>query len=354
MGQRTPWDAGYHLLFEQPRVMRDLLRGFVPGEVLRGVTVESIEPQKTDFYNKHFKKRDGDMLVKLRRNDGTSAYLWFLLEFQVQPERFMAVRIGTYLFWLYEHLIQSQALGADGELPPVFAMVFYHGERKWSVPNGLGGLIALPKHSLLWPWQPQVRFHLLQEQEVDTGPLEHNKNVAGLLIRLNQCREAKDFAAVIGRLTAVVRGDEDRELSRLLLRWIVEVLAPKHEVDLTVQDVEPLVEDKTMGLEHHAEEIIQGFKNMGVAQGLLEGRKIGHAEGHKEGHAAGLKSGQSGAQKRALLTVLEARFGADPRWNALLEAAQSSERFDEVLRRATVADSADAFVREAREVLGLG
>ncbi len=81
--EQVPWDGGYHLLFEHPRLMKDLLRGFMPREVLAEVDVEGVEREKTDFYTDGFQKRDGDMLLKLPRRGGGEAYLWFLLEFQV-------------------------------------------------------------------------------------------------------------------------------------------------------------------------------------------------------------------------------------------------------------------------------
>ncbi len=329
--QQIPWDGGYHLLFEHPRLMKDLLRGFVPREVLKEVDVEGLEWEKTDFYNDHFKKRDGDMLVKLRRRDGGDAYLWFLLEFQVRSEWFMSVRVGTYIFWLYEHLMRTLGLRSGDELPPVFAMVFYHGADPWTAPRGLDGLIGLAQRSPLWPWQPQVQFLLLEEQKVDTEAVVGEQNLAGVLIRLNQCRTSQDFARVIEEMGRVVAGDGDRELRRLLVEWIGTVLTRKHKVKLSKREIEPLLEGKPMGLEHNIDAIIEDFKRVG----------------REEGFEKGLLSGR----EEALLTVLEARFGASQSWGAVLEAVEGSGSAGEALRLASTAANKQAFEAALQELL---
>ena len=333
--EQVPWDGGYHLLFEHPRLMKDLLRGFMPREVLAEVDVEGMEREKTDFYTDGFQKRDGDMLLKLPRRWGGEAYLWFLLEFQVQPERFMALRVCTYISLLYEHLVKTRSLGSGDDLPPVFAMVFYHGQRHWKAPTGLDGLIGLPQGSLLWPWQLQSKFFLLQEQAVDAGEVAGGQNLARALIRLNQCRTSQDFARVIEEISRAAAGDGDRELRRLLVEWIRTVLTRKHKVELSLREIEPLLEGKPMGLEHNIDAIIEDFKRVG----------------REEGFEKGLLSGREEGRSVALLTVLEARFGASPSWGAVLKDLEGSGSMGEALRLASTAADGQAFEAALQELL---
>ncbi len=337
--QQIPWDGGYHLLFEHPRLMKDLLRGFVPREVLEEVDVEGMEWEKTDFYNDHFKKRDGDVLVKLRRRDGGDAYLWFLLEFQVRSERFMSVRVGTYIFWLYEHLMRTLGLGATGQLPPVFAMVFYHGAERWKAPEGLDGLIDLPHGSPLWAWQPQVKFWLLEEQRVDAQGVSGGENLASALIGLNQCRTGRDFALAIEHMGRVLSKDGDRELRRLLVEWIKIVLLKKHKVELSQQEIEPLLEGESVGLEHHVDAIVEDFKRMGREEGLERGLE----QGLEQGLEKGLEKGRKEGRHAALMTVLEARFGASDDWEGVVEAVKGCDGVGEALRLASTAVDKEAF-----------
>ncbi len=306
--------------------MKDLLRGFAPEEVLDEVDVERIEAEKTDFYTEHFQKRDGDMLLKLPRRGGGDAYLWFLLEFQVRSEWFMSARVCTYLALLHEHLIRTLKLRTGDALPPVFAMVLYHGKDRWSAPTTLGGLIGLPPRSSLWVWQPQVRFLLLQEQE--TNVTGKGDNLAGLLIKLNQCRTGQDFANVIRQMGQAVSRDEDRDLRRLLVEWIVQVLAKKHKVKISAQDMGPLLEGRPMGLEHHIDGIVEDFKRMGH------------------------ENGRNRSEDLALRTVLEARFGVSERWQVVIEASWQHSAFEEVLRLASTSPDEKAFWEGVQGVFG--
>ncbi len=296
------------------------------------------------------------MLLKLPRRTGGDAYLWLLLEFQVRPERFMALRVLVYVVLLYEHLLRTEVVGSLGKLPPVFAVVFYHGERKWSAPTQLGGLIDLPPESPLQPWQPEGRFYLLKEQVLQTGPVETCTNAAELLIRLNQCRDASAFALVIKRLAQVLSVEDDRQLNRLLVHWIHGVLLCKHDIDLRPEDVKPLMEEHTVGLEQYAEEIIKGFKDMGLEEGRAighaEGLAEGHAEGRAEGHAEGRLQGVEQGQREALLMMLDVRFGGAEPWEGLVELGVESGQLQALIRLAIAAQDKGAFVEAAKELLG--
>ena len=57
-------------------------------------------------------------------------YVYLLLEFQSTVDRFMAVRILSYVGLLYQDLIRSGQLTASGQLPPVLPLVLYNGVRR--------------------------------------------------------------------------------------------------------------------------------------------------------------------------------------------------------------------------------
>jgi hypothetical protein len=62
-------------------------------------------------------------------------YVYLLLEFQSTVDRFMAVRILSYVGLLYQDLIRSGQLTASGQLPPVLPLVLYNDVRRWQAPK---------------------------------------------------------------------------------------------------------------------------------------------------------------------------------------------------------------------------
>jgi hypothetical protein len=49
------------------------------------------------------------------------------MEFQSQPDPWMAMRMLVYVGLLYQELIKSKHFTDRGKLPPVFPLVLYNG-----------------------------------------------------------------------------------------------------------------------------------------------------------------------------------------------------------------------------------
>ncbi len=64
--------------------------------------------------------------------------------------------------------------------------------------------------------------------------------------------------------------------------------------------------------------------------------------------------GREEGRSVALLTVLEARFGASPLWGAVLKDLEGSGSMGEALRLASTAADGQAFEAALRELLGKG
>ena len=106
----------------------------------------------------------------------------------------MAVRVGAYVFLLYQHLIKEKQITPETGLPPVFPLVLYNGEQPWPSAQKLSELFALPSASRLWAWQPQVSYHLLEERRY---PKEAGNSVAGLLFEMENFENVAHLDSVI-------------------------------------------------------------------------------------------------------------------------------------------------------------
>ncbi|TBV10804.1 Rpn family recombination-promoting nuclease/putative transposase [Stutzerimonas kirkiae] len=94
-------DTGYKLLFSNPEFVRDLLLGFVPQDWVGQVDFSSLEMLNGHYVSEDMQGRYEDMVWRLKLGDDDWVYLYLLLEFQSTPDRFMALRLLTYvgLFW---------------------------------------------------------------------------------------------------------------------------------------------------------------------------------------------------------------------------------------------------------------
>ena len=157
-------DSGYHLLFSNPKLVEDLFRSFVPEPWVKHLDFATLERVNAKLHADNLERRDGDIIYRVSHTHGTHVYLYLLLEFQSTPDYWMAVRVGTYVFLLYQHLIREQLITAEAGLPPVFPLVLYNGDAPWNAATDLSKLLNLAEGTPLRAWQPKIKYYLLEER----------------------------------------------------------------------------------------------------------------------------------------------------------------------------------------------
>jgi len=138
--RRADHDGGYHLLFGHPRVLADLLSGFIDEPWVDLIDLDSLERVNAKLHAHLLLRCDGDMIWRVRLRSGGFAYIYVVIEFQSKPDRWMAVRMAAAVVLLYLHLIResvskqgrSEPLIDGGTLPLVFPLVVFNGARKWN------------------------------------------------------------------------------------------------------------------------------------------------------------------------------------------------------------------------------
>ena len=280
-------DALYHRLFSHPGMVAQLLREFVSGPWLDGLDLDGMERLNAKFHTETSERRDGDMIWRIPRRGGGDTYLVLLLEFQSTPDHWMALRALVYVGLLWQQLVKEKRLPPDGRLPPVMPVVLYNGDPRWAMPLALRELVGLPKTSPLWRWQPDMRYHLIDEGAFDGDDLARRETLPALLFRLENSPDPEQVVVLADALLAWFGRFPGFEALRPvfaeLLGGLMGPLAPEMRVP------EELLEVRNM-LATRAE----GWKR----QWLLEGEQ----KGRQEGEAA------------LLLRQLERRFGALPGW----------------------------------------
>ena len=153
-------DSGFKLLFDHADMVRDLLRGFVPADIVGDFDFASLEPFPTDHVGDGLRQSRSDRVWRVRfRVAGSQEwlYLLLLLEFQSTADRYMAVRVLSYTAQTWLKLIRSGDLMSDGRLPPVLPVVIYNGSPRWSAPLEVREAVAEAGPGLA-PFQPRQRY----------------------------------------------------------------------------------------------------------------------------------------------------------------------------------------------------
>lgn len=294
-------DNSYKLLFSHPEMVSDLLIGYIKQPWIEQLDLSTLETVNTSFVSDDLREREDDVIWRVRwQNEDVSQwlYIYLLLEFQSSVDRFMPLRLNIYSSLLMDDLRKSRQLTPNGKLPPVYPIVLYNGERKWTAPLELSELIdSFPGD--LHHYQPNIRYTLLEEKAYENDTLPEVKNLVSALFALENSKSPQDIQRILVALIQWLEQPEQTGLRRNFTVWIKRVLLPARVPGVQFEQVHNLHEVHSM----LAERVItwtEEWKQQGLEKGLEQGIKKGEKKGIVIGEA------------RTLRRQLNKRFGKLP------------------------------------------
>lgn len=115
-------DHSYKLLFSEPEVITDLLQGFVHEPWVDQLDFSTLEKVSGSYISDDLRAREDDIIWKVKYGNGW-IYVYLLIEFQSTIDKYMAVRLMSYIGLLYQDLIKSKSFSST-QLPPPFSPLF--------------------------------------------------------------------------------------------------------------------------------------------------------------------------------------------------------------------------------------
>lgn len=291
-------DLGYKQLFAHPALVRDLLSAFTSFDCFRAVDVAAFERVNASYVSEQYCERHGDMVWRIRVA-GHVIYIYLLLEFQSQAERWMALRMQVYVGLLYQDIVKRHELADGQRLPPVLPLVLYNGAAPWNASGELRELVA-PAPAGLEQFQASQRYLLIDQNRMDPDELAKSRSMVAALFRFELTPRAHVLKEAAATLRAWASGPEQASLRRSIATWIARLMRPTVD-DVTIEEIESLLEGGAMG-----ERFLGRFATIGdflVDEGLQRGLAQGREEGREEGRRA---------MRSVLKRQLAKRFGEIP------------------------------------------
>ena len=297
-GTRQPThDSGYKLLFAHAAMVRDLLRGFMPGAWVRELDLGTLERASGSYVSDDLRDRADDIIWRVRWGQDW-LYVYLLLEFQSSVDPWMAVRIQTYLGLLYQDLIRAEQLSVAGRLPPVLPVVLYNGANAWTAAETLEPLIE-PAPSVLEAYRPRQGYLLLDEQRIAKSGALPERNLSAALFRLEASRGSPAAMDIVRALIDWLQAPEQLGLRRAFAIWFGRVFLPKRLPGVELPPLSDLIEVYQM-LAENLESWTDQWKQEGLEQGREQGREQGLEQGLEQGREAA---------RHMLLRQVRRRFG---------------------------------------------
>ena len=118
------YDKAYKSLLGNREVFCRFMRSLVDEELAQKVAPENIEMVDKSYITRGGREYVSDLIYKISVEPEHEAYFYILME--LQPDKWMALRILNYIVQFY------QSLSNKGKLPAIFPIVLYNGDREWN------------------------------------------------------------------------------------------------------------------------------------------------------------------------------------------------------------------------------
>jgi len=259
-------DRGYQLLFSNPILFRQLLESFVKAPWVAQLDFDSCEKLNKSFISKEYEKRESDLIYKIRWREQT-AYIVILVEFQSTVQRFMAIRIWRYLAEFYTDWIETHQPSRHEKLPPVFPIMLYNGDSKWTAPDNIADLIE--NNEQLGEFALQFKYLKIVENEFSVEQLLAIGNIVSTLFL---AETHYDFDKLLDEFIRLFK-QEDRTAISLFINWFKQLALRGRIIPSDYQACEQLYYDEQevsmliTALRKDRESLFQ----QGIQQGIQQG-----------------------------------------------------------------------------------
>lgn len=298
-------DSSYKYLFSRPELVRDLIAGFIPDDWLHSLDYSTLEKLPNEYVSDDFRRRADDIIWRVRAGEEW-VYLYFMIEFQSGVDRYMALRVMTYLGLFYQDLVSRGDILADGRLPPVLPIVLYNGDSAWRAPYDIHDLIP-PVPGLVEQFKPHVRYFLIDEHAHSDSELASQKNLVAALFRFEHTASPEKLPELVGLLREWLA--DQPELGKMMARWLRATLRRKTGSTIVLPELDDLQELKIMLAERMAK-----WEQEKEMQWMQQGMQKGMQQGKLEGEAL------------ALQRLLTKRFGSlSPSLRGKISAANTEQ-----------------------------
>jgi predicted transposase/invertase (TIGR01784 family) len=312
----NPHDALFRALVDDIDRAAAMIRDHLPADLTALLADTPPRLRDATFVDEELRSSQSDRLFEVSLRDGRPALLYVLLEHKSTPDPRTPLQLLGYMVRIWDRYASREAARLAA-LPPIIPLVFYHGERPWTVATSILDCIDATD---------EVKAHLRDLRYIlrDLGPIAYEQLSRQQALRAGL--GALKFAFAKGLtpdlLVQVLRDLPDGDaLETQILVYIVAVY------DTAAATLTQALAQAKPGRE--------GLLMPTIAQEWIK-------QGKDEGWAQGKAEGWAEAKAESILLVLETRFG--PATPEVREGVRRTapDHLDRLFQRALTAQSLDA------------
>ncbi|MCK5718874.1 MAG: Rpn family recombination-promoting nuclease/putative transposase, partial [Thiomargarita sp.] len=223
------------------------------------------------FVSKDYQETESDIIYEVKFR-GQKSYLVVLIEFQSTVAHFMALRVLNYITNFYMDYLESNS--KIKHLPPIFPIVLYNGDRKWTAPVNLSELIK--PNDLLGKYALNFEYCKIAINEYSQENLLKIKNIISTLFLAENKYDMEQLEQELMRL---FQHEPDKQAISLFLNWFKQLAihgridkndySALEKVYSTTQEVSMLL----TSLKQERQTLVAQGVTQGISQGVSQTAK---------------------------------------------------------------------------------
>ena len=303
-------DTGYKELFSYPEMVQQLIEGFAPKALAELLDFSTLKQHTGHYITPVFDVKAEDVVwsvqAQLDEDQKIEIYLYILLEFQSTVDHAMPLRFMHYIANFYSHLYKNKKLKPSEPLPPVFPIVLYNGNPRWTAKTNMAEMIH-PVPAILKPYQPQLSYYLVDEGRYTEAQLEQIDTPMSAVFSLENATDDQKMVQAILRTIKIIQlqqGERRETINKVLTHWLKRHLQ-RLGLGINIEDsIEGLTEETSMlaeNMENWKQSLMSQSKQEGIQEGIEKGLQKGLQKGKQEGRLEG--------KRESARTLIRVRFG---------------------------------------------
>ena len=295
-------DSSSKIIFEDPTLCAQFLKGYLDIPLLKDVQPEDIEDVTNRYVHLFTEERNSDVVkrVHIKAKGHYQAqelqempfYLISLIEHKSNVDYNVVMQVFRYMVFIwedYEKEMEKQQPGVSKtqgfRYPPVLPIVFYDGLENWTAALRLHERILLS--DILGEYIPDYRCILMQLSEYSNADLMKREDVLSVVMMLTNLHQASDFAKIEREVSSEYLQKVLMEAPEYLLNIVAQVTgALLGEINVPDEEIERFSEQIK---ERHMGKLFANFEDYDVQATRKEAREEGVKEGRAEGLVAAVK-----------------------------------------------------------------
>ena len=195
-------DSSSKIIFGDPHLCSQFLRGYVNIPLLKDVQPEDIEDVSERYVHMFIEERNSDVVKKVHlKGSETSLFLVSLIEHKSQVDYNVIMQILRYIVFIWEDYEKEKEREHSGisktkdfKYPPVLPIIYYDGTADWNEGLKLADRVFLS--DVFESYIPNFKCILVQLKDYSNAEIMKRKDELSIVMMISKLQKATDFAAI--------------------------------------------------------------------------------------------------------------------------------------------------------------